>query len=91
MVSESGEACILALAEHCLIGCRQPDSADVLNVPNILQSCFVLLKNSYEKLRYVVFFTFFFFKQVDANTAESVIAEEQKCQIPRSMFLFVLL
>lgn len=58
MVSESGEAPTLTFAEHCLIGSRQPDSADVLNVPNILQSCFVLLKNSYEKIRYV-FFTVF--------------------------------
>lgn len=46
VVFESGDACTLAFAEHCLIGNRQPDSADVLNVPNSLQSCFVSLKKN---------------------------------------------
>lgn len=50
-VSESGDACTLAFAEHCLIGNKQSDSADALNVPNSLQS-FLSFKKS-----------LFFFKQ----------------------------
>lgn len=88
-VSESGEACTLAFAEHCLIGSRQPDSADVLNVPNTWAffKAVWAFKKSLWRNRVCLFYCFvgffvwfgllfFFFKQVNTGTAESVTAEE---------------